>query len=273
MIRYGISDVDKFTPGTFPLVGGMAQPQRFQNVALGLTSIISPRFLNEFRRQLRADNQPPDGPEFRGSDRVSGRRPLAPASGESAGFVESLGLSNTAITGLGETQPWFLTVNTFQFYDGVTWSHGKHNIKAGADVRRHRADAFSVRDRTTATRSRVNFPEMALPIFSSGICRIHRSPWLRTKSDVFAAQCSRSTFSTIGSQSQADAEHRSSVRVQPGTTGTRRAHSELRSEPGKRGLAAYDFRVRTRTLNRFTRTFVPTCHSAISTARLSSSRI
>jgi outer membrane receptor protein involved in Fe transport len=33
-------------------------------------------------------------------------------------------------------------VNTFQWYDGITWSKGKHNIKAGGDIRRHRADAF-----------------------------------------------------------------------------------------------------------------------------------
>jgi hypothetical protein len=47
--------------------------------------------------------------------------------------VEGLSLSNTLFSSLSEQQPWFLTVNTFQWYDGITWSHGKHNLKFGFD--------------------------------------------------------------------------------------------------------------------------------------------
>lgn len=142
MARYGISDVNKYNPGTFPDVGGQAQPQTFQNAVVGLTSIISPRFLNEFRTSYGRTVNRTMGQNSGNPIAFNAGVPFAPSSGDSAGFVESIGLSNTAITGLGETQPWFLTVNTFQFYDGVTWSRGKHNFKAGADVRRHRADAF-----------------------------------------------------------------------------------------------------------------------------------
>jgi hypothetical protein len=142
MVRYGVSDVDKFAPGTFPEVGGQAQPQRFQNGVVGLTSIITPRFLNEFRASYGRTINRTMGQNSGNPIAFNAGVPFAPAGGESAGFVESIGLSNTAISGLSETQPWFLTVNTFQFYDGVTWSRGKHNFKAGADVRRHRADAF-----------------------------------------------------------------------------------------------------------------------------------
>ena len=109
---------------------------------VGLTSIITPRFLNEFRASYgRAINRTM-GQNSGNPIAYQAGVPFAPSSGESAGFVEGLGLSNTMTTGLSEMQPWFLTVNTFQFYDGVTWSRGKHNFKAGADVRRHRADAF-----------------------------------------------------------------------------------------------------------------------------------
>jgi hypothetical protein len=142
MVRHGISDVDKFAPGTFPDVGGQAQPQRFQNTAASLTSIITPSFLNEFRASYGRTINRSMGQNSGTPLAFQAGVPFAPSSGESAGFVESVGLGNTAITGLSETQPWFLTVNTFQFYDGVTWSQGKHNVKAGADVRRHRADAF-----------------------------------------------------------------------------------------------------------------------------------
>jgi hypothetical protein len=142
MARYGLSDVNKYSPGTFPDVGGQAQPQQFQNAVVGLTSIITPRFLNEFRTSYGRTINRTKGQNSGNPIAFQAGVPFAPSSGDSAGFVEGLGFSNTAISGLSETQPWFLTVNTFQFYDGVTWSRGKHNFKAGADLRRHRADAF-----------------------------------------------------------------------------------------------------------------------------------
>ena len=65
-----------------------------------------------------------------------------PRRGSSAGFPEGLSLSNTVFTGLSEQQPWFLTVNSFQWYDGVTWSRGQAQFQGGGEVRRHRADAY-----------------------------------------------------------------------------------------------------------------------------------
>ena len=43
---------------------------------------------------------------------------------------------------MAKRNPWFLTVNSFQWYDGITWTRGTHSIKAGADIRRVRSDAF-----------------------------------------------------------------------------------------------------------------------------------
>jgi hypothetical protein len=142
MVRYGIQNIDRYTPGTFPQVGGLIVPQKPQNLAANLTSVLTPRFLNEFRasygRQIHRQRGQNSGNPIAANAGV----PFAPRQGPGAGFVEGIGLGNTIFSALGEQQPWFLTVNTFQWYDGITWTRGKHNIKAGADIRRHRADAF-----------------------------------------------------------------------------------------------------------------------------------
>ena len=50
-------------------------------------------------------------------------------------------MSSTLVTGLSETNPWFLVTTDFQWYDGVTWIKGPHTLKFGVDVKRIRADA------------------------------------------------------------------------------------------------------------------------------------
>jgi hypothetical protein len=142
MVRWGIQDINQYTPGTFAQVGGVIVPQRPQNLAANLTTIVTPRFLNEFRasysRQIHRQRGQNSGNPIAANAGV----PFAPKQGSGAGFVEGISLGNTIFTSLSEQQPWFLTVNSFQWYDGVTWTRGKHNIKAGGDIRRHRADAF-----------------------------------------------------------------------------------------------------------------------------------
>ncbi|MBM3795833.1 MAG: TonB-dependent receptor [Acidobacteria bacterium] len=142
MVRYGMQDINQYTPGTFQSVGGVVIPQKPQNLAVNLTTIVSPRVLNEFRasygRQIHRQRGQNSGNPIAANAGV----PFAPKEGSGAGFVEGIGLGNTIFSAVGEQQPWFLTVNSFQWYDGITWSRGKHNIKAGADLRRHRADAF-----------------------------------------------------------------------------------------------------------------------------------
>lgn len=142
MVRYGFQDINQYTPGTFSQVGGLIVPQKPQNLAVNLTSIMTPRLLNEFRasygRQIHRQRGQNSGNPIAANAGI----PFAPKEGSGAGFVEGIGLGNTIFSALSEQQPWFLTVNSFQFYDGITWSRGKHNIKAGGDIRRHRADAF-----------------------------------------------------------------------------------------------------------------------------------
>ncbi|MBM3740336.1 MAG: hypothetical protein FJW39_31665, partial [Acidobacteria bacterium] len=142
MVRYGIQEINAYTPGTFSQVGGLIVPQKPQNLAMNVTSILTPTLLNEFRasygRQIHRQRGQNSGNPIAANAGV----PFAPKEGSGAGFVEGIGLGNTIFTALGEQQPWFLTVNSFQWYDGITWTRGKHNIKVGGDVRRHRADAF-----------------------------------------------------------------------------------------------------------------------------------
>ncbi len=141
MGRYASQSNDRYTPGTFPEIGGQLQPQRFQNAVLSLTSSFTPTLLNEAhfsysRTVNRTQGQNTDNPIA-----AQAGVPFAPTSGTDSGFPETISIGTSAISGLSEGQPWFLTVNTFQWYDGITWVHGNHTVKAGVDIRRIRADA------------------------------------------------------------------------------------------------------------------------------------
>jgi hypothetical protein len=140
MGRYASQSNDRATPGTFPSVGGQKQPQRFQNALLSLTSTISPTLLNEAHFSYARTVNRTQGQNTGNPLAYNAGVPFAAASGLNAGFPESLSMGNTSITGLSEGQPWFLTVNSFHWYDSITWIHGAHSIKAGADIRRHRMD-------------------------------------------------------------------------------------------------------------------------------------
>jgi hypothetical protein len=142
MGRYGSQSNDRYTPLTFPTIGGQLQPQRFQNSMLGLTSAFSPTLLNEGHFSYSRTANRTRGQNTGNPIAANAGVPFAPTSGDLSGFPETIGLGNTTISGLSEGQPWFLTVNTFQWYDGITWIHGGHSVRAGVDIRRIRADAL-----------------------------------------------------------------------------------------------------------------------------------
>lgn len=142
MSRYTVQDREIYTPGTFTQVGGVAIPQRFQNIVLGLTSTLTPSLLNEARFSYGRTVNRQQGQNTGKPIAADLGIPFAPRDPINAGFVESIGLSNTLISGIGEQQPWFLTVNSFQWYDAITWTKGSHSLKTGADIRRVRSDAY-----------------------------------------------------------------------------------------------------------------------------------
>jgi hypothetical protein len=144
--RYASQEVDRFTPSFLSRIGGLIQPQHYQNAALGLTSNLKPNLLNEFRfaynRSINRSRGQTTGQPIAANLGV----PFAYTDPIRSGFVELISLGNSPFSSFGEAMvsqvPWFLTVNSFQWYDGVTWVHGKHNVKAGADISRIRSDAF-----------------------------------------------------------------------------------------------------------------------------------
>jgi len=141
MGRYGSQSNDRYIPLTFPTVGGQLQPQRFQNSVLSLTSAFTPSLLNEAHFSYSRTVNRTAGQNTGNPIAANAGVPFAPTSGPNSGFPETISIGSSSITGLSEGQPWFLTVNTFQWYDGITWIHGSHSIKAGVDIRRIRADA------------------------------------------------------------------------------------------------------------------------------------
>jgi carboxypeptidase family protein len=138
MIRYGYQNFSQIYPGTFPLVGGSQNPERFQNGAMTLTSSITPHFLNEFRFGYNRWNNFSEG-QNRGKpiDQELGIK-LYTSEPFDQGFPGGISFGNSTISGVGESDPFLVLTNTFQFYDGVTWIHGAHTVKAGASMMRNR---------------------------------------------------------------------------------------------------------------------------------------
>lgn len=134
--RYTMQDVDRWSPGTYPRVGGQLQPQRFQGFTAGTTSVFSPTLLNEARFSFNRTVNRTKGQNTGNPIAAELGIPFAPRDPNNAGFVQSIALQNTAISGIGEGQPWYLTVNQYQGYDGVTWIRGAHTLKFGADIKR-----------------------------------------------------------------------------------------------------------------------------------------
>ena len=141
MARLGIQKVDRFTPGTFLGVGGEFFPQKWQNDAIALTSTISPTLLNEFRfgynRLVHRNKGQNAGTPIAANLGIS----FAPKDDVNGGFPNGVSLGATAISGISERTLWYLTNNSFQWYDGITWTRGAHTVKAGADIRQLRSDA------------------------------------------------------------------------------------------------------------------------------------
>jgi len=139
MVRYAGQKFTQTYPGAFPLVGGYSNPLFFQNGALGLTSNLSPTLLNEFRFGVDRWNNYTVG-QNAGKPIVQQLGLMFHASTPSDyGFPQQITLGATNFSGIGETYPFLAVTNSFQWYDGVTWSHGRHTVKAGANVMRNRA--------------------------------------------------------------------------------------------------------------------------------------
>jgi hypothetical protein len=118
--RYATTRESDNTPGTTPGYSaiGYALPQ---NVAFGLTAVLSPRMMNEFRAGFNRMNYANGVPE-----------PLFNVNGAQTP-LPYFKLTSYAQMGGAGGGAYHARDNTWQVYDNVTWQRGRHLIKVGAE--------------------------------------------------------------------------------------------------------------------------------------------
>ncbi len=102
---------------------GVAQVKT-DTVTASLSSVLSARWLNEFRFQFLRDDEP-GIPETRGVETVLRH------SGTTA-----------LIFGSSSISPRFANINGYQWVDNLTYTVGRHTLKTGADINYNRIENF-----------------------------------------------------------------------------------------------------------------------------------
>ncbi len=148
---YSFGDVSSQRPGPLgPLWGGSdccpsISQSRAQHVGLGYTHTFSTRLLNDlhggyFRYAVNAL-------PFNYGKNISDQ--LGIPNANRPGYPNSTGLTNIDVAGftsLGDSQwlPEHVYENIFQVADTLTWIHGRHALKFGADFRRQQRNFFQL---------------------------------------------------------------------------------------------------------------------------------
>src|ERR1700722_18818960 len=141
--RYHWQDITVVNGSNFA-VNNSYGPTNSRNYAIGYTHIIKPNLVNDFRIGLNtvlsnsldyfAVNGPKDAgtalgiPGFN-SDTIYGN-PGIPSV-----YVDVLGNNNGPTLG-NTTANWYQDDRTIEGYDEVSWTRGRHNIMAGAELRK-----------------------------------------------------------------------------------------------------------------------------------------
>ncbi len=118
--RYATTRENDVTPGTTPGYSaiGYALPQ---NAAIGVTSILTSQLVDELRLGFNRMNYASGVPEPLFS--VNGNRTPLP-------YFKLTGYAQMGGAGGGANR---VRDNTFQVYDNISWTHGRHLIKVGAE--------------------------------------------------------------------------------------------------------------------------------------------
>jgi hypothetical protein len=118
--RHSTTRESDVTPGTTPGYSaiGYALPQ---NAVIGVTAVLNPRVVNEFRIGFNRMNYGSGVPEPVFD--VNGTRTPLPYF-KLTGYAQMGGAGGGAV---------HVRDNTFQTYDNVSWTRGRHLIKAGAE--------------------------------------------------------------------------------------------------------------------------------------------
>src|SRR5262249_8845492 len=131
-LRYSIDDVESTTPDATGAVSEITN--RPQNFVVQVQHIFSPRLLNETRL---------------GINRVPYRHPTIGTVPVSISTPNYIGLTSNALD--EEVGP------TISYTDNLTYTRGRHNFKAGADIRRIRLNnSGNAIDNATATYATLN---------------------------------------------------------------------------------------------------------------------
>ena len=173
-VRYGQSPSVAISPGlTFigtNLAGfGASSTATPRDLNIGYTAAISNSLVNSFRfgfgrvnPQFPANSPFPPGPQ-----------------------IIILGLDSF---GESDIIPQGRTQNTFQYLDTLSWTHGRHTIKVGADVNRYQAPSFCrcAEIRCHRLRRRSQFPDRQ-PARVHSIYRQHSPSQFRARSLLFCS--------------------------------------------------------------------------------------
>lgn len=147
--RYSIVESSAPAVGSFPgfIGGGTSSIDNSAQAVLSEIHIFTPSLVNEFRFGYVRHNGSIFGS---GQDGVSFARqhniamfPAPQLGFPSLSFIYSGQQSGSAeFSGWGGGDPNLNIENRFQWSDNVSWTHGKHAIKAGVDIRRARFDTL-----------------------------------------------------------------------------------------------------------------------------------
>ena len=116
-----------------------------RGIAAGYSRIFTANLVNEFRfgysRPEYAYINPQEGEPVSANLGIvnANRSPLL-------GGGALIGGSNTEIAYTGDGGPYSVPEKTYQYADAVTWTHGKHTFKAGANIIRREVDFFQGND-------------------------------------------------------------------------------------------------------------------------------
>ena len=130
------------TPSGFAAGSNVNHPRGF---VVGETHIFSPSIINEFRfgytRPLYGYINPFEGVPFSANLGIvnANRSPLLGGGALIGGY-------NSEISYTGDGGPYEVPQKTYQYYDSLSWSHGVHTFKFGANIMHREVDFFQGND-------------------------------------------------------------------------------------------------------------------------------
>jgi hypothetical protein len=138
-VSYQFYNSYSFSASTIPGFG-TGVPARTQAVSLTDDHIFTPALVNELRigynrwyaLDLQQDNALGDVIQQLGLPQ-GGPNGFAP-TGPQTGGVPSISVTGFAGIGSGQNLPQSREDNTFNYVDALTWTHGSHTLKFGADI-------------------------------------------------------------------------------------------------------------------------------------------